>query len=149
MDEGVIRSSQTGACITFSARSESYFDVRFSSPEVSFGKTIYDHTSCLALIELFEHMTISWQGWQGSMEWASVESDIRLGCTHDGLGHIDLELSLIDRSGHAEWWQTTVHLMVDAGQLDRIAFELRRFFMGQCPLASGQKPPSPISSTHP
>ncbi len=59
-----------------------------------------------------------------------MESDMELSRTHDALGHIDLELSLIFRSGQTEWWESTAHLVVDAGQLDRIAFDLRQFFKG-------------------
>ncbi|MBP7514597.1 MAG: hypothetical protein KA791_08625 [Flavobacteriales bacterium] len=55
---------------------------------------------------------------------------MELSRTHDALGHIDLELSLIFRSGQTEWWESTAHLVVDAGQLDRIAFDLRQFFKG-------------------
>lgn len=103
MDEVVIRSSQTGASITFSARRDLYFHARFDSPDVSFGKTIYGHTDHVALIELFERMAVSWKGWQDSWDWASLESDMSLRCAHDGLGHVDLELSLINRGGQAEW----------------------------------------------
>ncbi len=128
MSEVVIRSSQTGAAITFSAWRDLYFNVRFSSPRISFGKTVYAYTDHAALVDLFERMATSWKGWQGTKEWASMESDMDLRCTHDGLGHIDLELSLINKDGQAEWWRSSAHLVVDAGQLDRIAFELRKFF---------------------
>ena len=103
MDEVVIRTSQTGASITFSARRDLYFPARVDSPDVSFGKTIYGHTDHVALIELFERMAVSWKGWQDSWDWASLESDMSLRCAHDGLGHVDLELSLINRGGQAEW----------------------------------------------
>lgn len=75
MDEVVIRSSQTGANITFRARRDLYFHVRFSSPEISFGKTIYCYTDHGALISLLERMAISWKGWQGSetgLRWKAI-----------------------------------------------------------------------------
>ncbi|MBP7514596.1 MAG: hypothetical protein KA791_08620 [Flavobacteriales bacterium] len=68
MDQVVIRSSQTGSSITFSAPRDLYFHVRFSSPEISFGKTIYGYMDHSALIQLFERMAVPWKGWQGSRE---------------------------------------------------------------------------------
>ena len=128
MEEAVIRSAGSGASLTLSARNDLYFDVRFRSADISFGRTVYGHSDQEALVRLFDRMAASWKGWPGTMEWASLEGEMELRCTHDGLGHIDLELSLIARGGQAEWWKATAHLVVDAGQLDRMAYDVRRFF---------------------
>jgi hypothetical protein len=127
MEELIIRSSHSVGTITFSERQEGYFRVSFESPAIRFSKTIYDHTDHGVLVRIFEQMAAEWQGWEGKKEWGSLESDMALRCLHDGLGHIDLELELAERSSD-ENWSAKAHLIVDAGQLEMIAYHLRQFF---------------------
>ena len=53
-----------------------------------------------------------------------MEGGLRLACTHDKVGHITLRVSLYSRSGAG--WETHVDVPLEAGQLDRVAGEVRR-----------------------
>ena len=76
------------------------------------------------LSELFDEIAASWRGWHGTKDWDGMEGGLTLSCTHDGPGHIAINVELRHLSG-AGWVVRTV-VRVDAGQLDEIAAEVRR-----------------------
>ena len=79
-----------------------------------------------AVVGAFDAMARDWRGWTGMKEWHSVEGDFGLEATHDRLGHIALTVLL--RSEAAPRWQAEGELTLEAGALDRLAADARRFF---------------------
>jgi hypothetical protein len=76
---------------------------------------------------LFADMARQWAGWPGALVWESLEGELALRCSHDGLGHIAIRAEL--RSGTIpEDWCVEATVLVEAGQLDRIARGAAQFF---------------------
>ncbi|MGH9814311.1 MAG: DUF6228 family protein [Candidatus Acidiferrales bacterium] len=68
-----------------------------------------------------------WRGWTGSKVWKSHEQDLELAATSDGKGHISLKVTLNRGSASASGWQAQTTLVIEAGQLDRIASDALAF----------------------
>jgi hypothetical protein len=73
--------------------------------------------------QLFDAMAREWRGWAGTKQWESLEGELKLTATRDRTGHITVQVDL-HRPGA---WELRVWLTLEAGQLDRIAEQLRRF----------------------
>jgi Family of unknown function (DUF6228) len=79
---------------------------------------------------LFRRLADDWRGWEGERRWSSLEGDFELAATHDGLGHVALEVRL--RSGpYEEDWLATGTIWLDAGQLNAVARDAAAFTSGQ------------------
>jgi hypothetical protein len=77
------------------------------------------------LAEYFERLAQEWRGWKGECRWASLEDDVELVATHDGLGTIALAVSLRTEAFAQHRWSARAELLLDAGALDRLAREAR------------------------
>jgi len=71
-------------------------------------------------------MSRHWQGWSGVKEWQSLEGELSLACTTDGLGHVYIAVTL-QPSLDAETWKVHGTAMVEAAQLDGLAEAAKRF----------------------
>jgi hypothetical protein len=79
--------------------------------------------------ELFEDMASEWRGWEGSKEWSSLEDELALSATHNGLGTITLQVRLSHLGSEGWDWEARAALELDAGdQLERAVTSLRSFF---------------------
>jgi hypothetical protein len=79
---------------------------------------------------LFRGLADDWLGWEAERTWSSLEGDFDLAATHDGLGHVALEVRL--RVGpYAEDWLATGTIWLDAGPLDAVARDAAAFTGGQ------------------
>lgn len=76
------------------------------------------------LSQFVSELAEDWRGWHGARVWESAEGGPRLSCTHDGLGHVDIEVELPHLSGLGWTAHAVVH--VDAGQLEQLATDLQR-----------------------
>jgi hypothetical protein len=76
------------------------------------------------LPDLFEAMASDWRGWSGAKCWESLEGELKLTATHDGLGHIALDVVL---GPLYEEWKAQGTLVLEAGSLDAPASHLRDF----------------------
>jgi uncharacterized protein DUF6228 len=77
----------------------------------------------VSLADFFADLAQSWRGWQGAKEWDGMEGGLTLSCTHDGLGHVVIAVSLRHLSGAG--WSAQAQVPVDAGQLDSVTDALR------------------------
>ncbi len=78
------------------------------------------------LAHFFEDLAANWKGWEGDKEWGSIEGDFRIIASIDHLGHIALQVRL--RSGpYSEDWLIETGIEVDAGQIEQIAKDVKRF----------------------
>jgi hypothetical protein len=78
------------------------------------------------LAEYFERLAREWRGWKGERRWASLEDDVELVATHNGLGTITLGVRLRTEAFAQHRWSASSQLLLDAGALDRLAREARR-----------------------
>lgn len=84
------------------------------------------------LVAFVQSLADDWQGWEGTREWASIESDLFVDARHDGRGHVAIGLTLKHPHGHdAAAWSARVVLSLEAGEeLTRLAADLRAFLSG-------------------
>lgn len=131
MSRGVIiKSADTGAKPEFLDVKGEYFTVVFSSVTLSASQRVWSYTDCRQLTNLFWEMAQSWQGWEGVKTWGSIEGEFNLACTSDKLGHVTLEVDLVERDTN-EPWSPKFNIQIEAGQLEKIANEIITLF-GKC-----------------
>ncbi|MBW4691725.1 MAG: hypothetical protein KME27_08130 [Lyngbya sp. HA4199-MV5] len=123
-----IKSANTDAKLEFSEVGNEYFTVTFSSVSLSASHRVWGYTGdCERLVSLFVEMAENWTGWEGIKNWDAIEDDFSLSCTSDKLGHITLEVELVGRDT-PELWSAKFNVEVEAGQLEKIANEMKALF---------------------
>ncbi len=76
---------------------------------------------------LFAELAHQWSGWPDELTWESIEGELLLRCSHDGLGHIAICVEL--RSGYMpDDWRVSATVFAEAGQLEVIARRAALFF---------------------
>lgn len=108
-------------------RDGDYFDAQLTGDAVSAKKGIWGYTDTNDLVRLFESMAQDWRGWNGERHWASIEGDFDITATSDNLGHIRLDVVILNNNPEDDW-QVNAPIYLDAGGLDRLATEIHRFF---------------------
>ena len=73
----------------------------------------------------FAGLAGSWKGWEGTRTWSSLEGELELQAKSDHTGHVFLSVRL--HYGAPARWQAEVELVLEAGQLDRLASDAREF----------------------
>jgi len=66
-------------------------------------------------------------GQECEKSWESLEGEFQLDCTLDRLGHVDVEATL-NSSPYGPSWTVILRFQMDAGQVQRAASEVQRFF---------------------
>lgn len=123
-----LKSANTGATLEFSAVRNQYCTVTFSSAALRASHQVWIYSGeGERFASLFVEMAEHWTGWAGAKTWASLEADFSLSCTSDSLGHITLEVEMVDRDSPEEW-STQFKIEVEAGQLETIAQEIQVLF---------------------
>lgn len=73
--------------------------------------------------DLAEH----WRGWTGAKTHESLEGHLRVSCTMDRVGHVELRVYLRGDMGSSDWRaENTIYL--EAGQLEAIAGAAAEYF---------------------
>ncbi len=72
------------------------------------------------LTEYFGTLATDWRGWAGERQWRSLEGDLSLVATHDGLGAVTLAARLRTEAYSTHRWDASAALVLDAGALDRL-----------------------------
>jgi Family of unknown function (DUF6228) len=120
----VIASRDPGASLTLSA-----FDANFMIAEV-----VGDGLRASARVgtylshgfaDFFATLAHGWRGWTGTVAWASLKEELKLSATSDRTGHVFLGVTL--RRGSPAEWRVATELVLEAGQLDRLAEAARAF----------------------
>ena len=75
--------------------------------------------------DFFADLARCWKGWTGVKEWTSLEGELVLRAECDRTGHVELFVHLHD--GAPARWTVESVLVMEAGQLDRIAADARAF----------------------
>lgn len=97
-----------------------------------------------ALSAFFADLAESWKGWQGEKAWHSIEHDLEITATADGLGHCDLAFEV--RDGPAATWAVRVsEVRIDAGEdLSNLARGIAAW-VPQMPGEKRHSPRGPVS----
>lgn len=98
--------------------------VTLGFPEGQVTTTVWDYRSALA--PFFADLAESWRGFTGVKEYASIEGELALECTHDGLGSIRCDATL-RHPAPPEWTFSAVLVWGVGAHLDRLASEVGRF----------------------
>jgi len=91
--------------------------------------TVYEHDFA-GLTALFLEMARDWKGWKGSKDWRSLEGEMELKASADGLGHVRLEVSLGPNADPDDWRARAV-IQLDAGSLAAKAAAIEQFVLGR------------------
>lgn len=68
-----------------------------------------------ALAAFFRDLADSWQGWKGEKSWRSIERDLVISASTDGLGHCNLTFEV--RDGPVPTWSARVgDVQIDSGE---------------------------------
>ena len=132
MGHFLLHSARDGGRLEVSDLGRDRWQVTLSLPGLSARAELdafaYDGEHTLGL--LFRRLADEWRGWEGETTWSSLEGDFDLTATHDGLGHVALQVRL--RSGpYAEDWVAMGTIWLDAGQLDAVARDAAAFAGGR------------------
>jgi len=127
MNDCVLKSPISSAILTFYDRDVEYFTVMYANPSVKLKKRVWGYTDCNLLIDLFMSIASEWRGWKGIKQWASIEGDFSISATCDSLGHVMLNIILVEFDG-PEPWMSEVQLGLEPSQTDDIAKSIKVFF---------------------
>ena len=131
----VIESAQVGISLTLSDPEfekhsydygPEYFRVTAAGPGFSGVLRVYGDASG-GLPALFEELARNWRGFDGKKSWSSLEGEFSLRASADKLGHMWLGFTLNEPT---YGWTLEGGLVLEAGQLERIARHVRRFWDG-------------------
>jgi hypothetical protein len=105
-----------------------YYRVTIRGHDLLASLKVYAFEPHVGLAEFFEELALHWRGWKGEKKWSSLEGELSLICTSDGFGHVAIEVVLNSRAGGG--WSVRGTLHAEAGQLEQIASDVKKFFMG-------------------
>src|SRR3954453_3136179 len=98
-DNGLeVRSNEAGAFLAIQrdgpeprphAHRDDYWVATLSCGSLRASLRFYE-LEITGLAEYFEQLDADWRGWAGERRWESLERDVALVATHDGLGTITL-----------------------------------------------------------
>jgi hypothetical protein len=124
-----IKSACSDRELAFLEYQGDYFAVDLRGHAVSARRRVWTHIDIGLLVELFDEMAAHRDGWSDTLEWASLEGEMRLSAKCDRLGHVVLHVVLRDPSNGDEGWRVEAGITTELGQLPAIAEAARRFFL--------------------
>lgn len=79
------------------------------------------------LVAYFEDVAAAWRGWTGAKEWSDDGRNVALSATHDGIGAIEIAVSVSSPGG---WpgpgsWQLQMVIAEEPGAIEAVAARLR------------------------
>lgn len=70
-----------------------------------------------------EDLANNWKGWEGEKKFETYESELIIEASHDGRGHIDLQVYLSTNQEPRNPWNVKALIELEAGDLERLAKE--------------------------
>lgn len=104
-----------------------HFDASFVSTPLSASVRVYE-IQPQNWSAFFADIAAHWKGWSGIKQLESLEGHLGVSATSDSLGHISLRVKLRDVIPGAPDWRAEGTLVVEAGQLEKLAYEAKEFF---------------------
>jgi hypothetical protein len=123
-DNFAITSREAGAGLELRALDRNQFLAELRGSGLTAAASVSSYLS-EGLDTFFESLAADWRGWIGERRWSSLEGEFTLRAECDRSGHVYLEAVL--HSGAPPVWSATVNLIVEAGQLERLASRARSF----------------------
>lgn len=121
----ILRSSRLTDTLTLAWRSESSGLATLDCGGLRAEVSVYLPDGSQDLAAKLRSSADQWRGWPGEFEWASVEGELTITWTHDGRGHVSFVAALMPPRSK---WTSSVVIVVEAGQLDRLAASAETFF---------------------
>lgn len=81
-------------------------------------------TPAAFLADLAQH----WKGWQGQKRFETFEEELIIEGSHDGKGHIELQVYLSTNQEPRNPWSVKALIELDAGDLQRLADDASHAF---------------------
>jgi hypothetical protein len=102
------------------------FRVTLESMSIRAALDVYDiQPHCWS--EFFADLAANWMGWEGTRQMTSLEGELRIACTTERGGHVNVRVFLRCNRGPDDWRvEQTIH--PEAGQLEPIARQARQYF---------------------
>lgn len=120
-----IKSAHDGTTLELFDRSNGYYRARLAGPNFQGTGTVYEYELDY-LKAFFVGLAADWKGCSGKRAWSSLEGELSLSATIDSTGHVSVSVQM--RSGpYPLDWRLSAVLLVEAGQLDRIADSISAF----------------------
>jgi hypothetical protein len=69
--------------------------------------------------EFFLTLAADWRGWPGERKWG--KSPLALAATHDGLGHVAINVHVAPNVHYEPTWEARATIQLEAGRLDHVA----------------------------
>jgi Family of unknown function (DUF6228) len=126
----IIKSARDGTTLEFFDRTANHYKVSLKGSQFHGDAPVYAFEPVSHLAGFFNDLAVHWRGWSGKKEWGSLEGELSLTATSDSTGHISLSVHLRPGPDPLDWRLSTV-LLVEAGQLEQIAFQIERFMVGE------------------
>lgn len=128
MDKVEIKSSKTDATLSFSNLTKSGFQAAYQSKDIFVKIDVYDAFQLGAsLQDMFALMAKHPKGWEGELNWGSLEEELEIYARVDRLGHVELSL-VFNRLTIDEHWRAETTLLTELGQLEKIFQDMQEFF---------------------
>ena len=129
----IIKSSENGSELEFSEKEsllrragQEYFLVSLRNNNLSASTKVYISDPYDAHLTLFfMELAKDWRGFDGEKVWNSLEGEFGLICMADRLGHFAIEATIRDAF---DTWRVKNTIFVEAGQLAKIADDVKKFF---------------------
>ena len=119
-----IDSPDNAACLTLRRLDQDYSVAEVSGKGLNASIRVGSFLS-ESLGEFFAGLAENWKGWSGARTWNSLEGEFGLRARSDRTGHVQLSVRLTE--GGPPAWEVEVNLILEAGQLDRIATDASAF----------------------
>ena len=103
-------------------------DVSLTKDGLSAQMSSFLYTDGPSLIYFFKDLAKSWKGWEGQKRWNTLESDVILTATHDGIGHVALLVELNNQENEESSWEASGTLLIELGSLDAWAKNIESLF---------------------
>ncbi len=115
-----------------SARRFDYLDVTLNAEGLRASTRIYNYydegDDTAGLPSFLRELALNWRGWRGEKRWESIEGDLKLTCTSDPLGRINVAVELRSRVADSLVWDVRCVLVLESWQLDALAAQAEKFF---------------------
>lgn len=119
-----IQSREPGASLTLRSSGPDYIVAEIRHTGIEAAAKVGTYLSG-GFADFFAGLAVDWRGWTGNRTWTSLEGELTLTAESDRTGHVYLRVHLQD--GAPARWEVEAELVLEAGQLERIASEARAF----------------------
>jgi len=120
----LIRSRESGLSVELIWVGPDHYTAHIRGFGLDASDTVWGHAAG-GLTAFFGDIAASWKGWEGTKSWAPLESTLSMSARTDRGGHVFLDVTLA--SGAGDSWRVFAPLVLEAGQLQRIAADAAAF----------------------